>query len=570
MTQSRLSGRRWPALLLARRSRALSFVVGGLLCTVLVAACSDTGPASVVTLTAVSPAEGPLAGGTVVTLTGTNFPTTVDSVRVGTGRLGSLMWLSGTQLTGITPPGSTAGDVDVVVHTTSAGQATCTGCFTYNPAITVTGVSPSGGSLTGGTAVTLTGTSFPIVVDSVRVGAGRLGIVARVSATELWGTAPPASAAGAVDVVVYTTSAGDAACPGCFTYNPWGTSLKAGRGHACGLTSGGAAYCWGYNHEGQVGDSSTTTRLAPVAVAGGLVFTSLTAGGYHTCGLTSSGTAYCWGRNDSGELGDYSTTNRSSPVAVAGGIAFASLAAGRLHTCGLTSNGAAYCWGQGVSGQLGDGLALDESWPVAVAGGLAFASLIAGNLYTCGLTAGGVAYCWGYNQYGQLGDGSTANRWAPVAVAGGLVFASLTAAGHDHTCGLTIGGAAYCWGHNQYGQLGNDSTTDHLTPAPVAGGLAFTSLIAGMAHTCGVTRGGVAYCWGNNYRGALGDGSTTDRWAPGPVVGGLAFASLTAGYYQTCGLTTGAAAYCWGYNDFGQLGDGSTTDRLTPVAVANP
>jgi alpha-tubulin suppressor-like RCC1 family protein len=567
MTRSRLSG---PALLLVRRSGVLSFVVGGVLYALLGGACSDAGPSRGVTVTAVSPGNGPLVGGTAVTLTGTNFPTTVDSVRVGTGRLASLVWVSETQLTGITPPGSAAGAVDVTVYTTSTGTANCTDCFTYNPPITVTGVSPSSGPLVGGTAVTLTGTNFPSMVDSVRVGTGWLGSLVRESGTQLTGITPPGGAAEAVDVVVYTSSAGDATCTGCFTYNPWGTSLAAGYWHTCGLTSSGAAYCWGFNQFGQVGDSSTANRLAPVAVAGGLAFTSLTAGGYYACGLTSSGIAYCWGRNSVGELGDGSTTTRLAPVAVAGGLAFASLAAGREHTCGLTSSGAAYCWGWNIYGQLGDGSRFDHPTPVAVAGGLAFASLIAGNYFTCGLTAGGVAYCWGDNAYGQLGDGSTTDRWTPVAVAGALVFASLTAAGHDHTCGLTIGGAAYCWGSNRFGQLGDDLTTDHLTPVPVGGGLVFASLTAGWDHTCGLTSGGAAYCWGYNGHGELGDGSTTTRLAPIAVAGGLAFASLTAGNSYTCGLTSSAAAYCWGTNYLGQLGDGSTTDRWTPVAVANP
>jgi hypothetical protein len=134
--------------------------------------------------------------------------------------------------------------------------------------------------------VTLTGTNFPTTIDSVRVGTGRLGSLARVSGTQLTGITPPGSAAGAVDVVVYTTSAGDATCTGCFTYssNP---SLTAGTAHTCGLTSGGTACCWGANDHGQLGDGSTTNRLTPVAAAGGLAFASLTARGHHTCGLRS-------------------------------------------------------------------------------------------------------------------------------------------------------------------------------------------------------------------------------------------------------------------------------------------
>ena len=191
------------------------------LCAAVAAACSEgTSPPPAITVTSVSPNNGPLAGGTAVTITGTSFPATVDSVHVGTGRLGSLVRVSATQLTGTTPAGSAAGAVTVTVFTTSAGNGSCTGCFTYNPAVTVSAVSPNSGPVAGGTAVTITGANFPLTIDSVRVWSGRLDALVRLSGTQLTGTTPVGSAVGAVDVVVYTTSGGNGTCTGCFTYNP--------------------------------------------------------------------------------------------------------------------------------------------------------------------------------------------------------------------------------------------------------------------------------------------------------------------------------------------------------------
>jgi alpha-tubulin suppressor-like RCC1 family protein len=106
----------------------------------------------------------------------------------------------------------------------------------------------------------------------------------------------------------------------------------------------------------------------------------------------------------------------------------------------------------------------------------------------------------------------------PVAVSGGLVFMSLVAGG-THTCGLTISGAAYCWGDNLNGQLGNGTSENwSATPGPVSGGLVFTGLIVGASHTCGITNNGVARCWGWNVTGQLGDGSTIDRATPTVVL----------------------------------------------------
>ena len=352
------------------------------------------------------------------------------------------------------------------------------------------------------------------------------------------------------------------------------TNLTAGGGHTCLLSAGGAAYCWGDGSSGQLGNGSTTSQLTPAPVAGGLVFASLTAGELSTCGLTTLGTAYCWGENASGQLGDgggATTTNRLTPALVAGGVTFASLTAGYYHACGLTTGGAAYCWGYGLSGQLGDGTMTDHrSSPAPVTGGLVFATLTGGYWHTCGLTAQGVAYCWGNNNWGQLGDSTRTTHSTVGPVAAGVVFAKL-AAGGRHSCGLSTAGAAYCWGWNGFGQLGDGTTITRLTPVPVvvSAGLVFVSIATGWYHTCGLTAGGAAYCWGFNVHGQLGDGTMTDRARPTAVAGGLVFTNLAAGVDHTCGMTTGGAAYCWGSNSSGQVGDGTTTDGTVATAVRN-
>ncbi len=353
------------------------------------------------------------------------------------------------------------------------------------------------------------------------------------------------------------------------------TSVDGGYVHSCGVTTSGAAYCWGDNFSGQLGEETSPSawyRASPAPVARAeLKFTTISTGVWHTCGTTPSGAAYCWGDNSFGQLGDGTNVARATPVPVAGGLRFAAVSAGSFHTCGVTTSGAAYCWGDNQNAQLGDGTTDRRATPVPVAGGYTFTTISAGHAHTCGVIPGGVAVCWGDDGSGQLGDGAVSAgnasfRPYPAPVVGVRGFARVSA-GNVHTCGVTTRGAAYCWGYNIWGQLGDATTTQRSRPVRVTGGLRFAAVDAGSYFTCGLTGGGAAYCWGENRDGELGDGTTTARSSPVAVAGGLRFAAVRAGWYHACGMKTDSGAFCWGYNAHGQLGEGTTVSDPTPVPV---
>lgn len=362
-------------------------------------------------------------------------------------------------------------------------------------------------------------------------------------------------------------------------------AISAGTNSACGVSTAGAAYCWGDNGYGELGDGTTTPSPRPVAVVGSLTFASVSTGAVFACGVTTQGAAYCWGLNNRGQLGNATTTNSATPVPVAGGLTFATVSAAAGWTCGVTTSDAAYCWG---AGPLGNGLATRDSIPVPVAGGLRFTRISGGGLEgtgpvgsTCGVTTQGDAYCWGDNYRGELGIGTPGgDSLTPVLVTGRLTFATVRV-GTYFACGVTPSGAAYCWGYNLQGQLGTGSLTGPVqcspgtpcstSPVAVTGGLVFSAVSGGTYSTCGVTTTGAAYCWGNDLFGQLGNGTITNTNTPTPVAvaGGLSFTAVSAGIVSACGIATTSAAYCWGDNRYGQLGNGTTgVGSPVPVPVA--
>jgi alpha-tubulin suppressor-like RCC1 family protein len=355
------------------------------------------------------------------------------------------------------------------------------------------------------------------------------------------------------------------------------TPLNANIQDQCELATTGAAYCWGDNSRGQIGDGTTTQRPSPTAVSGGLIFSSLSTGfGDHTCGLTATGVAYCWGSNAFGELGDSTTTDRTAPVAVKGGLTFSAITVSSMATCGLTTAGAMYCWGSRDQGLLGDGvLGGYITTPSQVnTGGVTFKAIGIGRNIACGLSTGGTAYCWqggGFTGDGTAGGSVTASvfsvRTTPTAIQDGRTYASLTV-GEQYACAIATTGTTYCWGANSLGQLGDGTTVGKTSPVAVNTTRTFTKIVAGQFHTCGLEANGTLSCWGRNADGRSGDGTNVFKTVPTLVTGGLTFSSIRLNGGNTCAkATTSGVPFCWGGNAAGYLGIGSTTPSNSNVPL---
>jgi alpha-tubulin suppressor-like RCC1 family protein len=177
--------------------------------------------------------------------------------------------------------------------------------------------------------------------------------------------------------------------------------------------------------------------------------------------------------------------------------------------------------------------------------------------------------CWGANAEGQLGDGTRTNRSTPVHVLNVSKRVEAIAAGYEHTCAVAENREVFCWGSNQYGQLGNATDRRSLSPVAVRGlPTKAEAITCGDAHTCVLLRGGAVMCWGDNRHGQLGHGTDQRTEGAVPVVGlTTGVSAISAGDNHTCALLQAGTVECWGENGFGQVGDGTTTARLVPVKV---
>ena len=415
---------------------------------------------------------------------------------------------------------------------------------------TITNVSPAIGPVAGGQNVTLTGTNFILKSKKIMQTVNGNGYSLALSAdgtVYTWGRNEYGQLGNGVTA---TNSPVPVAVKTAGTPMEGKTivQISAKVWYALALASDGTVYSWGFNSWGQLGNGTSGTAnnaSAPVAVktAGtpmeGKTIVQVAAGATHSLALATDGTIYAWGKNEYGQLGNDSTTNSPVPVAVktAGtpmdGKTIIQIHAGYEHSLALASDGTVYAWGRNNSGQLGKNDATDTHIPAAVQtlgtpmAGKVIVQLAAGNSQSMALASDGTVYTWGWNQYGQLGNGTTTNSRIPVAVVTtGTPLAGKTisqiAAGNAHALAMTDDGAIYSWGWNQYGQLGNNSTINSSLPVivkttgtPLAGKMITQIASGGSPNSLVLANDGTMYTWGWGQHGQLGNGTIgTDAKTP--------------------------------------------------------
>ena len=357
--------------------------------------------------------------------------------------------------------------------------------------------------------------------------------------------------------------------------------IGTGAVHTCGILENGSAMCWGRDANGQLGDGGeAATNIRPstyIDAPNDVTISQIFAGPFRTCVIFSNDATQCWGFNENGQSGDESTNTYKSPtnsVNFPDGRVAKSIGMGHKHTCAILDNDQLACWGADLHGALGNGESNSEDQylpviiqtpadrtPIKVEGGVS---------HTCILMDDGGVMCWGRDNAGQLGNGdSSPTTYAPesdVILPEGRVATDFSL-GNEHSCAILDNDSVVCWGMNNYGQLGDNSTTNAKSPTFVhmPNGSKATKISSGSAHTCATIDNGSLYCWGHNKNSRLGIGTSGGvHKIPMFVSANQSIVEISASAEHTCVLSENGSISCWGRNNYGQLGLGHTSERNTP------
>ncbi len=286
--------------------------------------------------------------------------------------------------------------------------------------------------------------------------------------------------------------------------------------------------------------------------------------------------AYLWGTNTTGKLGTNDTSSRTTPVTTfAGGSNWVQIDSNDDQSAGIKSDGTLWTWGLNNRGQLGVNDLTDRLTPVTTfAGGTNWSQVSSGSQYMFAIKTDGTLWSWGLNAvYGFLGDNTTTNRRTPVTTfAGGTNWKKVIGNG-SNIIAVKTDGTLWIWGVNTSGQLGNNTTTDSITPVTTfAGGTDWSDVSTGTnigtGNMCmGIKTDGTLWTWGDNSAGALGTNDTTSRSTPVTTfAGGTNWKSIKA-MNAPKAIKTDGTLWSWGRNIERQIGDNTITNRSTPVTT---
>jgi alpha-tubulin suppressor-like RCC1 family protein len=335
---------------------------------------------------------------------------------------------------------------------------------------------------------------------------------------------------------------------------------------------------WGKNTWGHLGTNDRNPTSSPVqTVSGGITWKSASCGYSHTAGIKSDGSLWLWGYNSSGQLGDNTNTHRSSPIQTISNVnTWWQVSCGGFHTSAIKNNGSLWLWGLGSSGQLGDNTTVSKSSPVqTIAGGTTWKQVSCGYHFVAAIKSDNTLWCWGLNDFGQLGTNNVTSVSSPVqTVSGGTSWKQVACQGkivlNPHAAAIKTDNSLWVWGNNSYGQLGTNDQTHRSSPIQTVSATKDWKWVAvGHQRTVAIKTDGSLWCWGRNSYGQLGDNTVTNRSSPVQTIsGGNTWKVISCTRNSTHAIKTDGTLWGWGSNNNGQLGDLTIVRKSSPVQTA--
>ncbi len=378
------------------------------------------------------------------------------------------------------------------------------------------------------------------------------------------------------------------------------------------ITSEGRVFTWGANADGQLGIGTATTFksvLTDITDSFGLIegekVIKIFLGSQVSIALTSTGRIFTWGYCGNGQLGDTSETSRYTPGEITNqfnlteGETIVDISLGRTIVSAITSTGRIFTWGWNQHGQIGSGeednikvpTPIDITSQFNLDEGDMLVDVSVGDGHSSARTLQGRLFTWGWNIYGQLGNGTSNNEiYAfPIDITSQFVLheeESIANAymNYYHSSVITSEGRVFTWGYNGYGNLGNGNEENQSSPIDITStfNLLPTEVIinistGGYAHCLAITSEGRVFTWGYNYDGQLGIG-TTDWVAHSTPIDITSGFSLLAGEQMirtylgarhSSAITSTGRIFTWGHDNAGQLGDASLVNKTVPVVITS-
>jgi alpha-tubulin suppressor-like RCC1 family protein len=356
--------------------------------------------------------------------------------------------------------------------------------------------------------------------------------------------------------------------------------LNSGENHMCYRDKAGMFWCWANNQKGQLGNARFTLQAVPQPVRFRQAFTMLEGGADHSCALTRTGQVLCWGDPVMGVLGDGGLMIQPTinPSTVAGLSGIVGIASGYDGICALDAGGQVFCWGATGRSNSRQRVRVFRTTnrPMPMSLPETAVHLGFGVHHACAVGASGAAYCWGFNAMGALGDGTVTDRMRPVRVSALPEKLSTITPGYLQTCAIAISKRVYCWGTNNQNQLGDGlrnpaKNAMRLRPGRVPG-LENIVQLRSSSHTCALNASGRVYCWGYNEHGSAGQDPAIypNVPVPMPVVFEEPIVELASNEWGMCALSESEKVYCWGSNKAKLLGVKDPERPWLPVEIGFP